>query len=83
MFNKYKINNIINTNHNNLVTIDNNYYCRNIGNNRLARYDGVLDPDKHHSSTSATHYTSSILPRMDFNIYSSNILTCTPIRNNF
>ena len=24
---------------------------------------------------------TSILPRMDFNIYSSNILICTPIRN--
>ena len=26
---------------------------------------------------------TSILPRMDFNIYSSNILTCNPIRNTF
>ena len=45
------------------------------------RYDGVFDPDKHQSTTSASYSTPSILPRMDFNIYSSNILTCTPLRN--
>ena len=81
--NKYKMNNIINTNCNNLVTINNNYSSPIISNSRLVRYDGVLDPGKHHSNTSDSYSTFSILPRMDFNIYSSNILTCTPIRNNF
>ena len=45
------------------------------------RYDGVLDPDKHQSTTSTSYSIPSVLPRMDLNIYSSNILTCTPLLN--
>ena len=71
----------MNTNCNNFVTIDNNYSSRTVNNSRLVRYDGVFDPDKHQSTTSASYSTPAILPRMDFNIYSSNILTCTPLRN--
>ena len=83
VFNKYNINNIINTSSNNLIIIDNNYFSKNVGNSRLACNDGVIDPDKHNSSTSTTNYTFSIIPIMDFNIYSSNILTYTLIRNTF
>ena len=75
------MNNIINTNCNNLVTIDNNYVSQTVSNSRRVRYDNVLDPNKPHSTTSDSHSTSFILPRMDLNIYFSNILTCTPIRN--
>ena len=44
-------------------------------------YDGVLGPDKHQSTNSASYSTPSVFPRMNFNIYSSNILTCTPLHN--
>ena len=76
------MNDIINTNCNNLVTIDNNYSSPIISNSRLVRYDGVLVPGQHHSNTSDSYSTFSILPRMDFNIHYSNTLTYSPIRNN-
>ena len=47
------MNDIINTNCNNLVTIDNNYASQSVSNSRLVRYDGVLDPDKYHSTNFA------------------------------
>ena len=53
VLNKYKMNDIINTNCNNLVTIDNNYASQSVSNSRLVRYDGVLDPDKYHSTNFA------------------------------
>ena len=81
ILNKYKMNNNINTNFNNFVTIDNNYNSQTINNSRLVRYDGVLNSNKHKFTTSVSYSTPSILPRMDFNIYSSNILTCTTLRN--
>ena len=82
-FNKYKIHTITNTNSNHLVTIDDNYVPKDIGNNKLVRNDGVLDPDNPNSPTSITNNTSSILLRVDFNIYSSNISTCVQICNVF
>ena len=78
---KYKMNNITNTNCNNIVTIDNGHSSQPVNSRKLVRYDGVLDPDKHYSATSDSYCTPSIFPRMDFNIYSSNILPCTPLRN--
>ena len=75
------MNNIMNTNWNNFFTIDYNYSSQTINNSRLVYYDGVLDPDKHQSTTSASYFTPFILPRMGFNMYSSNILICTPLRN--
>ena len=37
ILNKYKMNNNINTNFNNFVTIDNNYSSQTVNNSRLAR----------------------------------------------
>ena len=79
--NRYKINNITNTNSNNLVTIDNNIFSNFFGKCNLVCNNDFLNCDEHNSSISATNNTSCILPRTDFNIYSSNILTCTLIRN--
>ena len=56
---------------------------KDIGNIKLVRNDGVLDPDKHNSPTSVTNYASSILLRVDYNICSSNISTCIRICNIF
>lgn len=45
--------------------------------------DGVLDPDQNNFPTFATNNASSTPPRLAFNKLSSNILSCTQIRNTF
>ena len=71
----------MNNNCNSFVTIDNNYSSQTINNSKLVLYNGILGPDKHQCTTSASYSTRSILLRMDFNIYSSKILTYTTLCN--
>ena len=47
------MNSMVNTSCNNCVTIYNNYSSQTVNSSRLVRYDGVLDPDKHQSTTFA------------------------------
>ena len=69
------------TNFNNFVTIDNSYSSQIIDKSKQVHYNAVIDPEKHQSTTSTSYPTPFILPRVDFNIYSSNILTYTPLHN--
>ena len=80
----YKISNIKkNTIGNNLVTIDNDYPSSAKTTPRLVRKDGVLPTDENKSRTFAIMGLPSSLPILYFNKYSSHILPCHEIINNF
>ena len=76
----YTVSTINNTNSDNSVTIGNLFQRQN--NTSIVRNDGILDPNKHNSSTFATNRIPSSLPHLNFNEYSSNILPCTKLNNN-
>ena len=44
--------------------IDNNYDSQTINSSKLVHYDGVLGPDKHQSTNSASYSTPSVFPRI-------------------
>ena len=79
----YKLGNIRNTVRNNFVTIDNDYSTPASITPRLVRNDGDLPPDKRKSRSSATLRQPSSLPNLDFNKYSSHILSCNQTNNTF